>query len=100
MYNINVTVKTTVYNKDVTVSETSTSYTECNTGDLVETTKKMYKNMLDYYTPLSRNEATSFARKDSYNAAFEYGVCVCGVLHVLGDVSVWFQMLESVEYIK
>ena len=100
MNNIKVTVKTTVYNKNCIVSETSTSYTERNTGDLVETTKKMYKNLLDYYTPLSNNKVTSFVYKDSYNAAFEYGACVCSVLHILGDVSVWFQMLESVEYTK
>lgn len=56
--------------------------------------------MLEYYTPLSTNKATSFACKDSYNAAFEYGACVCSVLHILGDVSIWFQMLESVEYTK
>lgn len=100
MNNIKVTVKTTVYKKNCIVSETSTSYTERNTGDLVETTKKMYKNLLDYYTPLSNNKVTSFACKDSYNAAFEYGACVCSVLHILDDVSVWFQMLESVEYTK
>jgi hypothetical protein len=100
MNNIKVTVKTTVYNKNVIVSESSTSYTERNTGDLAETTIKMYKNLLDYYTPLSQNKATSFACKDSYNAAFEYGACVCSVLHILGDVSIWFQMLESVEYTK
>lgn len=100
MNNIKVTVKTTVYKKNVTVSETSTSYTERNTGNLIDTTKKMYKNMLDYYTPLSTNKAVSFACKDSYNAAFEYGTCVCGVLHILGDVSIWFQMLEYVEYTK
>lgn len=100
MTNIKVTVKTTVYNKNSIVSETSTSYTEHNTCDLVETTKKMYKNLLDYYTPLSQNKATSFACKDSYNAALEYGACVCSVLHILGDVSVWFQMLEHVEYTK
>ena len=100
MNNIKVTLKTTVYNKNVIVSETSTSYTECNTGDLVETTKKMYENLLEYYTPLSKNKATSFACKDSYNAAFEYGACVCSILHSLGDVCVWFQMLESVEYTK
>lgn len=101
MNNIKVTVKTTVYNKkNVIVSETSTSYTERNTGNLLETTKKMYKNMLDYYMPLSQNKVTSFACKDSYNAAFEYGACVCSVLHILGDVSIWFQMLEYVEYTK
>lgn len=100
MNNIKVTVKTTVYNKNVTVSETFTSYTERNTGDLVETTKKIYKNLLDYYTPLSQNKATSFAYKDSYNAAFEYGACVCSVMHILGEVSVLFQMLEYVEYTK
>lgn len=97
MNNIKVIVKTTVYKKNVTVSRTSTSYTERNTGDLLETTKKMYKNMLDYYIPLAKNNATSFACKDSYNAAFEYGACVCGVLHILGDVTIWFQMIESVE---
>ena len=100
MNNIKVTVKTTVYNKNCIVSETSTSYTERNIGDLLKTIKKMYKNLLDYYTPLSQNKDTSFACKDSYNAAFEYGACVCSVLHILGDVSVWFQMLESVEYTK
>lgn len=100
MNNIKVTVKTTVYKKNVIVSETSTSYTERNTGDLMETTKKMYKNLLDYYTPLAKNKAASFVHKDSYNAAFEYGACVCGVLHILDDVSIWFQMLESVEYTK
>lgn len=100
MNNIKVTVKTTVYKENCIVSETSTSYTERNTGDLVETTKKMYKNLLDYYTPLSNNKVESFARKDSYNAAFEYGACACSVWHILGDVYVWFQMLESVEYTK
>lgn len=100
MKNIKVTVKTTVYKKNVTISETSTSYTERNTGDLVETIKKMYTDMLDYYTPLSKNNATSFACKDSYNAAFEYGACVCSVLHILDDVSIWYQMLQSVEYTK
>lgn len=100
MNNIKVTVKTTVYQKNVIVSETSTSYTERNTGNLVETTEIMYKNLLDYYKPLSQNKAASFACKDSYNAAFKYGACVCSVLYVLGDVSVWFQMLESVEYTK
>lgn len=98
MNNIKVTVKTTVYKNNVIVSETSTSYTERNTGDLIETTKKMYKNLLEYYTPLSKNKATFFACKDSYNAAFEYGACVCSVSHLLGDVSILFQMLESVEY--
>lgn len=100
MNNIKVTVKTTVYKKNVIISETSTSYTERNTGDLVETTKKMYKNMLDYYIPLSKNNATSFACKDSYNAAFEYSACACSVLHILGDVSIFFQMLQSVAYTK
>lgn len=100
MNNIKITVKTTVYNKNVTVSDTSTSYTERNTGNLEETTKKMYKNLVDYYTPLSQNKATNFACKDSYNTAFKYGICVCSVLHILGDVSIWFQMLEFVEYTK
>lgn len=90
MNNIKVTVKTTIYKKNVTISETFTSYTESNTGNLLDTIKKMYKNMLDY-TPLSQNKATSFACKDSYNAAFEYGVCVCSVLHVLGNVSICFK---------
>lgn len=98
MNNIKVTVKTTVYKKNVIVSETYTSYTERNTGNLIDTTKKMYKNMVDYYTPLSTNKAVSFACKDSYNATIEYGACVCSVLHILGDVSIWFQMSESVEY--
>lgn len=97
---IKITVKTTVYNKNVTVSETSTSYTERNTCNLLDTTKKMYKNMVDYYTPLSKNKATAFAFKDSYIDACEYGACVCSVLHILGDVSICFQMLESIEYTK
>lgn len=95
MNNIKILTRITVYQNGKMVSETSQNNTETNTGDFYTTCNKMYANLVNYYTPLAKNKVTSFACKDSLNYVFEYGVCVCTVCHVIGNVSVVFQMCES-----
>lgn len=95
MNNIKILIRITVYRNGKMVSETSQNSIETNTGDFYTTYNKMYGNLVKYYTPLANNIVTSFACKDSLNYVFEYGVCVCTVCHVIGNVSVVFQMCES-----
>lgn len=95
MNNIKILTRITVYQNGKMVSETSQSNTETNTGDFYTTCNKMYANLVNYYTPLAKNKVTSFACRDSLNYVSEYGVGVCTVCHVIGNVSVVFQMRES-----
>lgn len=94
MNNIKILTSTTVHQNGKMVSETSQNHTETNTGDFYTTCNKMYANLVNYYTQLANNKVTSFACRDSLNYVFEYGVCVCTVCHVIGNVSVVFQMSE------
>lgn len=100
MNNIKILTKVSVYKGAKKVSKSSFEVITPNTGDIIETAKKMYKNMIDYYTPLAKNTATSFACKDTYNYIIEYGVCGCTIQHTIGDVSVIFQMSEVLYHTK
>ena len=95
MNNIKILTRNTVYQDGKIVSETLQNNIETDTGSFYATCTKMYANLVNYYTPLAKNIVTSFAYKDSLNYVFEYGVCICIVCHVIGNVSVVFQMRES-----
>ena len=100
MNNIKITTRVIIYEHGKEVSKTEQSYTENNTGNRSKTLRNMYQKLMDFYSPLATNKVTSFAFKDSYKYGAEFGVYTCTIQHVIGSVTVSFQMAEYLERTK